>query len=224
MDATHQKAMGGTVRVGMNKRRFPVVLTAGMAWLLLIVTGMAVVQRHADTPGKSASKPASWPVNSQIALDANRFTLMMFAHPHCPCTRASLAELETLLANCPGTIAAQVWFIKPAGTPEDWTDTDNWRRAAAIPGVSVHLDSDGAEARRFHAGTSGETLLYDNQGRLLFEGGITLSRGHVGDNPGCDALEAIASRRTATLAETPVFGCALFEATCSAGQTNFCTQ
>lgn len=224
MDELHQKAMGDEVRGGAKKRRFPVILTVGMGWLLLIVTGMAVVQRHADTPGTRLSKPATWPVDSQIALDASRLTLVMFAHPHCPCTRASLGELEQLLSDRPGMISAQVWFIKPAGLPEDWTKTDNWRQAAAIPGVTVHEDSEGTEARRFHAVTSGETLVYDSQGRLLFGGGITISRGHAGDNPGLDALEAMAAHRTPTLSEAPVFGCALFEAICSAGQTNICTQ
>lgn len=224
MDEMCQKAMGDEVRGASKKRRFPVVLTAGLAWLLLIVTGMAVVQRHANTPGTSLSKPAIWPVDSQIALNANRLTLVMFAHPHCPCTRASLGELEQLLSDRPGMIDAQVWFIKPDGLPEDWTQTDLWRRAAAIPGVTVHLDSGGTEARRFHAGTSGETLVYDNHGRLQFGGGITISRGHAGDNPGLDTLEAIATHASPAISETPVFGCALFEATCSVGQTNICTQ
>ena len=33
-----------------------------------------------------------------------------------------------------------------------------------------------------HAWTSGETMLYDASGRLVFAGGITGSRGHGGDN------------------------------------------
>ena len=224
MHKSRQKAMGDAIRGAVKQRRFPVIVTAGTVWLLLVATGMAVVLRHANTPGVSVSKPATWPADSQIALDANRLTLVMFAHPHCPCTRASLGELEQLISDRPGAMAAQVWFIKPAGTPDDWEDTDIRRRAAAIPGVSVHEDVSGVEARRFHAGTSGETLLYDKNGRLLFGGGITISRGHAGDNPGLDALEAIAWRQTPDLNETPVFGCALFEATCSAGQTNLCTQ
>ena len=224
MDESNQKAKGDAVRGAMKQRRFPVWVTVGTVWLLLVVTGMAVVLRHAYTPGVSAGKSATWPPDSKISLDANRLTLVMFAHPHCPCTRATLGELNQLMSDRPGTIAAQVWFIKPDGMADDWTATDLWRQAAAIPGVAVHEDISGVEAKRFHAGTSGETLLYDKNGRLLFGGGITLARGHSGDNPGRDALEAIASRQTPDLCETPVFGCALFEATCSAGQTNFCTR
>lgn len=224
MDESRQIAKGDLVRGAVSMRRFSVILTAGTVWLLLVMTGMGVVLHHATTPGKSAGKPVTWPADTRIALDANQLTLVMFAHPHCPCTRASLGELGQLMSDCPGTIAAQVWFIQPAGLPDDWTNTDIWRQAAAIPGVSVHLDDLGTEARRFHAGTSGETLLYNNRGHFLFGGGITLARGHAGDNPGLDALESFASRRSPALCETPVFGCALFETNCSAGQTNICTQ
>lgn len=224
MHESRQKAMGDVIGGAVKQRRFSVIVTAGTVWLLLVMTGMAVVLRHANTPGISAGKPATWPADSKIALDANRLTLVMFAHPHCPCTRATLAELDQLMSDRPGAIAAQVWFIQPDGMPDDWTDTDIRRQAAAIPGVSVHEDIAGVEARRFHAGTSGETLLYDKDGHLLFGGGITISRGHEGDNPGLDALEAIASSQTPELNKTPVFGCALFEATCSLGKTNLCTQ
>jgi hypothetical protein len=222
MEESRQQARGDEIRGARKPHRLPVILTVGTVWLSLIVTGMAMILRHANTPGESAVKPANWPADSQITLDANRLTLVMFAHPHCPCTRASLGELEQLMSDRPGTIAAQVWFIEPAGMTEDWTDTDIWRQAAAIPGVTVHVDAAGTEARRFHADTSGQTLLYDNKGHLQFGGGITLSRGHAGDNPGLSALEALAGRLPADVSETPVFGCALFEPNCAAGQTNLC--
>ena len=58
----------------------------------------------------------------------------------------------------------------------------SWRSAAAIPGVTVHVDHDGGEARRFGAETSGFVVLYDAHGELLFAGGITTGRGQAGDN------------------------------------------
>ena len=55
-------------------------------------------------------------------------------------------------------------------------------------------DDDGAEARRFGAETSGQTLLYDEHGALLFSGGITGARGHAGDNAGRASLVALLNR------------------------------
>lgn len=73
------------------------------------------------------------------------------------------------------------------------------------------IDDNGAEANRFHAATSGQTLLYDAAGRLLFSGGITGSRGHSGDNAGQTAIVSLVNSGAAELTETSVFGCPLFE-------------
>ena len=138
--------------------------------------------------------------------------LVMFAHPRCPCTRASVGELERLLAEAPARCSAKVIFLQPTGMDDEWVESDLWHTASRIPGVTVHRDRSGIEARWFHAETSGQTLLYDRGGRLIFQGGITISRGHAGDNPGRSALLARLRDRTASLAKTPVFGCALFSA------------
>ncbi|MDB6139663.1 MAG: redB [Verrucomicrobiaceae bacterium] len=144
--------------------------------------------------------------------------LVMFAHPRCPCSSASIGELATLMARCQGRLGAQVWFFQPAGETEEWARTDLWRSAATIPGVTVHVDSEGIEARRFNAETSGQVALYSQAGSLLFQGGITLSRGHSGDNPGSDAIEALLCHQFSGPVQTPVFGCALTDKKCLAAE------
>lgn len=42
--------------------------------------------------------------------------------------------------------------------------------------------------RRFGAYTSGQVMLYDTDRRLAFNGGITGSRGHEGNNKGRQAI------------------------------------
>jgi hypothetical protein len=44
---------------------------------------------------------------------------------------------------------------------------------------------------------------------LLFQGGITASRGHEGENAGENAIVAIVNGRAAPQNKTLVFGCAL---------------
>jgi hypothetical protein len=209
-----------------NSRLGRITLLVAVLWLSAIVTSMAFILRYSNSPGHTGATPILWPVDSRIALDVHHPTLIMFAHPHCPCTRASIGELDQLMADCQGQFSAQVWFVKSVGTPEDWTDTDLWHKAAAIPGVTVHRDDNGVEARRFQAETSGQTLLYDQDGQLLFHGGITISRGHAGDNPGRSALETLLKHKSLNQAQTPVFGCPLFAAFTNQSQTGrvFCKQ
>jgi len=68
------------------------------------------------------------------------------AHPHCPCTRATLGELAVLMARVQKRVNAVVVFVVPNGVPEKWEETDLWRNAAQIPGVRVLKDVGGKEA------------------------------------------------------------------------------
>jgi len=188
-----------------------------MLWLAVVCGATLLMSRYSNTPGNGGPATVVWPKESQILLDSRRPTLVMFAHPHCPCTRASLGELERLLAEVPGRLSACVVFLKPLGTCADWEKTDLWRKAASIPGVSVYADNAGSEARRFHSQTSGQTLLYNASGSLRFQGGITFARGHAGDNPGRTALQELLLEGHSNQVKTPVFGCALFEAQCQKG-------
>ena len=115
------------------------------------------------------------------------------------------------MAHVQGRLEAYVLFLKPEGLPGDWAWTDLWRSAAAIPGVTPIIDNGRYEARLFQATTSGQTVLYDHQGELIFSGGITASRGHFGDNAGKTAIIALMNTKFPNLKETDVFGCPLFE-------------
>ena len=186
-------------------------------WLAVVGGSTALMVRYSNTPGNATLAPTSWPTGSQIPLDARRLTLIMFVHPHCPCTQASLSELERLLAQVPDKLNTYVIVLKPAGTTSDWEKGDLWRRASAIPGVTVFTDDAGVEAHRFHAETSGQSLLYSSAGTLLFQGGITIARGHEGDNPGRTAVQDLVLEGHSDKTKTPIFGCGLFEAQCQKG-------
>ncbi len=190
-------------------------------WLLLVGVGFAVILNYQNAAGTAGHTPRHWPAEARMALDPGHDTLLMFAHPRCPCTRASLEELNRLMAHANGKIAVRVFFFRPATFSNDWARTDLWRSAAAIPGVAVQEDLDGNQARLFGAETSGYVLLYDRRGKLLFNGGLTGSRGHAGDNPGEQALLALSAGQDAEVKQTPVFGCSLLgECKMSESETN----
>ena len=189
-----------------------VLLLAGtILWLLVISIGLWMLWGYENTPGKAAEPPKQWPADSKIQPARDHATLVVLAHPHCPCTRATIGELASIMAHSQGRLTAYVLFLKPRGFSEEWEKSDLWQSAASIPGVTAVIDDEGAEANRFHAATSGQTVLYDAGGRLLFSGGITASRGHYGDNAGQSAIVSLVNSGAADLTETSVFGCPLFD-------------
>lgn len=176
----------------------------------MIVAGLIVLLKYENKPGSSLAAPAEWPSNSKIQRNKNYPTMVMLAHPHCPCTRASIRELAHLMTEVNGQLTAYVLFVKPEIFSTEWEKTDLWESASLIPGVRVMKDDAGIEARRFHALTSGGTVLYDQNGKLLFSGGITSARGHEGDNAGRSAIVSLIQTGEANQRHTEVFGCALF--------------
>lgn len=192
-------------------RRTGVILVLVISWLSVVGVGLWLLWGYENTPGISAESPGQWPAASQIQLAPDQPTLVMLAHPHCPCTRASIGELASIMAHSQGRLSAYVLFLKPADFSDAWEETDLWQSASNIPGVKVVLDGDGREARLFHAATSGQTVLYDVQGRLIFSGGITSARGHFGDNEGQASIISLVNAKAPSRTEASVFGCPLFD-------------
>ncbi len=189
-------------------RGLGIALLAG--WAVSVVVGFVVLMDYQNAPGRPAEPPAQWPVSSALdADDGARGTLVLFAHPRCPCTRATLGELERLLRHAQDRVATYVVFVQPEGYDRAWVRDHLWHRAAAMAAVQPVRDERGVEAQRFGAFTSGQVLYYDAQGRLRFAGGITGSRGHEGDNKGRQALQQLIQTGAADRASTFVFGCAL---------------
>lgn len=184
-----------------------------LAWTAVVGIGSYTMFEYDQTPGETGSPSAKWPNNPYIPANPERPTLVMFAHPHCPCTRASLHELSMLMTHCQGRVDAYVLLLKPVGAADDWLRTDLRDQAEQIPGVTVIADHNGQLAEQFDVQTSGETVLYDEAGVLRFHGGITASRGHQGDNAGRSSIASLLTRNSTNVSTTCVFGCPLHNET-----------
>jgi hypothetical protein len=183
-----------------------------LTWGTVVGCGMAAMIDYSATAGPVAQAEAQWPNGSTLSRSDERFTLLMFVHPQCPCSRASVGELAELMAGSQKILTAKVIVLAPTGWSITQVQTDIWRSAAEIPGVTVQMDPDGVEAHRFGALTSGQVLLYDPQGQLSFRGGITGARGHFGSNVGRSAVTSLIGDQQSGAVPTqcPVFGCPLF--------------
>ena len=178
-----------------------------VVWVTASCGGIALLQLYASTAATTLNAPSQWPSESNLPLSEHGATLVLFAHPKCPCTRATLGELEKIVARFHGSFTPWVVFLKPDGVAEDWDQTDLRRTADAIPSVHVVSDPGGSLAKQFQATTSGQVFLYNSEGKLLFQGGITASRGHAGDNEGRSAIEACLQDTAPMYRQTSVFGC-----------------
>jgi hypothetical protein len=193
----------------------PAVITV---WAVAAVGGICILERYAGAAGNAANAQPSFPSGSAVSRNNALPRLVMFLHPKCPCSRASVGELNRLMARYQGRVNVTVMMTRPEGAADGWEHTDLHRAADAIPEVTVRTDVDGHESRRFGAATSGQVFLYSGNGELLFSGGITAARGHNGDNAGRAAIEAILDSLASAgrPQNTAVFGCPLFDDTCRA--------
>ena len=179
-----------------------------LLWLGLLSYGLRARFLHATTAGVSELAPKVFPTASRLTRAQDRSTLLMFVHPECPCTRASLHELSGLLAEQAAKVST-VLVVATAWSTEPQESGPIGSIARSIPDLTVFADQDGAEATRFGAATSSHVVLYDAQGRLQFTGGITGSRGHVGDNVGLQTVRHLIEQSAPDARQHPVYGCPL---------------
>jgi len=184
------------------------LLYAGLTtWLAVIVGTLALVWRYKLTPGPLAEAPERWPTASALVFEPRVANVVMFAHPQCPCTRASMTELGRLADETHGRVKIHVVLLRPDGAEAGFEDGAIKDRAIAL-GADVFVDVDGREAARFGAVVSGSTVVYANDGALVFRGGLTIARGHEGRGPAHDRiLAAIASN--GSISTAPTYGCPL---------------
>jgi hypothetical protein len=185
-----------------------------LIWLAAVAGGLKVLSDYSNAAGAVGQTDSSWPSHSALPLaHDNKPTLILFLHPKCSCSEASVGELDSLMAKIEGKAHVYAMFVQPEGWQENEIKSQQlWKRASSIPGVVASLDPEGREAKLFGALTSGHLVGFDVKGRLAFSGGITIARGHMGDNPGLQAVAQFVNSGSTPLKQTRVFGCALFKA------------
>lgn len=186
------------------------VALSAVSWLFVLTIALCAQFRYDSIPSLASLSKKGWPAASKISRSTTENTLVMFLHPHCPCSRASLHQVTTLKTNN-RSLNCVFLFYTPSSFEKGWEKTDIWRTASEIPGAHLVSDRDGVEAKNFGALTSGQTYIFDKQGSLRYEGGLTEGRGHEG---GCRNLEAAMKVLTdggASTAFGAVYGCPIVD-------------
>lgn len=222
-----------------------------MLWLVIVSSWMWSAMRYQNTPAPVVRSAMQFPFKAldSTAVDSNsqlqksavlssisapavmshpKPTLVMAVHPACPCTRASLHELERVVTRAK-TSAHQkfrlvVLIYRPRVLPTRWKEISLDSVARALNSerilLSIVEDTDGRKARALGLSVSGQVALYDGRDKLVFRGGVTASRGHEGDNYGSDAIAQFLETGTVARHETPVFGCSIFSASQTASHSH----
>lgn len=168
---------------------------------------------------------ALWPSSSSLQMASDRPTLVLFLHPMCACSEATVGELENILStvDAVGCKYPAIWVVAslPADNPETWRNSRLNQRAKELPGATFYADFDGVESARFGVCTSGTVILFDPSGKPLYSGGVTAARGQAGQSVGGIRLTQLLKQQEATgvllstgtarplPATAPAFGCRL---------------
>jgi len=182
-----------------------------LVWLGAIGLGVAKVLEYEWTPG-ALGRGLEHPGEIGAGWENSTATLVVALHPECPCSRATVEAIDRLVAALPGRLAVHAVFLDVAAGGRRPQDSALWQRIGRIPGARAHVDASGLWCGGEAFKTSGEVCVFSAEGKLLFHGGVTASRGHEGPSRGAEAIVAAlreAGPQLASVARAPVFGCGL---------------
>jgi len=113
-------------------------------WIVAVVVGWSVLTRYSNQASPRTTAP-DLVIPAEVSQSAP-YRLLMFVHPRCPCSVASLRELARVMSRCPREVDATIHFYRPETAGDDWVHGNLWDSAMAIPGVRAAIDPGGKTA------------------------------------------------------------------------------
>lgn len=188
-------------------------------WISIILISIGMFAWYDNQAGKQTKPPlriTSATRNTAQYLSAKSPRLLVFLHPLCPCSMATVQELHKLVSlsrKNQWPLHVTVYFLDTPLWSKELETSRLWQNIQMIPDIQLMKDPDGKIAEKFHVETSGQVIFYDANSRLRFFGGITPSRGHEGSNLGSQTVVSVLTNQTKlhkNIFEGPTFGCSLF--------------
>lgn len=179
-------------------------------WFVGSLAGLHALMDYSAQAGGVAAVHESWPQGSSLPRSSKKH-LVLFVHPGCSCTKATLSEFSRLMSRpLAKDLTAEVVFMKTPKLEALFSENPLVKKASRVPRTTISFDPGGEEAKLFGAETSGMSYLYGEGGNLLFAGGLTMARGHEGRSTGIDAVEDHLSNKIGRRIAA-VFGCDIFD-------------
>src|SRR5262245_64573270 len=108
------------------------IAALAVIWIAAVAYGQRALLDYDFAAASPAHAPRQWPPQSTLPRSPGLPTIVMVAHPHCPCTRATIEELAIIMAQLHERATAAVVFVHPRGFSEAWEKTDLWASAVRI--------------------------------------------------------------------------------------------
>ncbi len=183
-------------------------------WLVFVIVGYGLMIGYGGTAAREVPVVSVMPGHVKTLSENN---LLVCLHPQCPCSQATVAELEKIIARTASShYSCNIYLSIPDGKTSVFADGPLLRSLenlkARYPARTFNIIFDGSDqlSKQLLARTSGHVFLFDEKGKRLFDGGITSERGHAGDNLGADFIVTCLEKdNIKTPLRTPVFGCSL---------------
>jgi hypothetical protein len=197
-------------KVFSQKVVFPVL------WLLSALAAFSYINRYSTRPGAVGELPPRSEIQ-RILSNNDQTSIILFVHPKCVCSDATVDELKDLLSQFEKKQQPQVYvqFYYPADKTPEWAkESDLYKKLSLFKDWHLRLDQAGGQAFAWGAMTSGYAIMVNKQGNVIFNGGLTVTRGHRGENIGKSGLKKAISFYSELSPDTPLqgptFGCSLF--------------
>jgi hypothetical protein len=179
--------------------------TTGLLWLGAVLVSWNALLRHTYQTSAEVNQSET----RKSVSSSEKYRVIVFAHPFCPCTRATLNKLDESLTRFPAGVSIRVIF-STFGLPVSAVSSSAIvAQARRLKGVEVESDNSGTKASEFNAKVSGEVFAFNRQGSCVFHGGLTSGRGHQGESIGQRELELRVCENVNEPYIGPVFGCTL---------------
>ena len=198
------------------RRRRGTLHAVACVWVVMTLAGLMALWNYSYSKAGPVEFFERWPSDSRIPRPHGTSNLVVFIHPRCPCSIATLVELARIQndLNHHAKVNISVVMWQPVHGML-WSESAAHSVCRNITSATVINDRGGIEAKRFTATASGTCFLFDEDGRLQFCGGLTQSRGHVGESLESNILLKVTQQgRQSIVTElpvsTPVYGCSLF--------------
>lgn len=145
-------------------------------WVGSIIWSTKAMLIFQFTPGKMGKVFNDFPQKSKLVLDQTLPTLILFLHPKCTCSKASVEEIKIIKSS----IKKEFKLIAVVQTAS-LKLTDELEKLkeelSTLPHSTIVNDSYSFETNLFSVKTSGQIYIYSSFGELIYTGGSTSSRG-----------------------------------------------
>ena len=88
-------------------------------WAASVAGGLIALDVYSATPGSTAENTATWPSDAGLTRTDGRPVLVVTLHPRCPCSRATVSELNKLMTRLVDRLDVYVLFVHDAEGDDD---------------------------------------------------------------------------------------------------------